>query len=203
MLALIPPAPTPKPLPRSGLQVHDRDHPSRPAVEAFIAAVYRARYGAALRAFAPTLVSLRDADGEIVAAAGYRSAADGALFLERYLGAPIDRQLDAPRAQVVEVGHLAATRAGEGRRLITRLGPHLAALDFRWVVSTLTEELRHLFLRLGIAPQALGVADPALLGDEAAAWGSYYAHRPVVLAGALAPALQVLARRGDPQGDQA
>ncbi|MBP6252493.1 MAG: thermostable hemolysin [Rubrivivax sp.] len=73
-----PPAPTPKPLPRSGLQVHDRDHPSRPAVEAFIAAVYRARYGAALRAFAPTLVSLHDADGEIVAAAGDRSAADGA-----------------------------------------------------------------------------------------------------------------------------
>lgn len=198
MLALIPTVPQAPTPPRQGaLQVHAQGDASRPAVEAFIAAVYRARYGAEVRAFAPTLVSLRDADGETVAAAGYRSAADGALFLERYLSTTVDRQLDAPRAQVVEVGHLAATRAGEGRRLITRLGPHLAALDFRWVVSTLTEELRHLFLRLGIAPQALGVADPALLGDDATAWGRYYDHRPVVLAGALAPALQVLARRGE------
>lgn len=199
MLALIPPVPTTSSAPTrpGGLQVHRVGDPSRPAVEAFIAAVYRARYGAEVQAFAPALVSLRDIDGEIVAAAGYRSAADGALFLERYLGTPVDRQLAALRAEVVEVGHLAASRAGEGRRLITRLGPHLAALDFRWVVGTLTEELRHLFLRLGIAPQALGVADPALLGDAATAWGSYYDHRPVVLAGALAPALQVLARRGE------
>jgi hypothetical protein len=199
MLALIPAAATaPTPSRPPALQVHALGDASRPAVEAFIAAVYRARYGAEVRAFAPTLVSLRDADGETVAAAGYRSAADGALFLERYLGAPVDRQLAATRAEIVEVGHLAATRAGEGRRLITRLGPHLAALDFRWVVSTLTEELRHLFLRLGIAPRALGVADPTLLGEEATAWGRYYDHRPVVLAGALAPALQVLARRGEP-----
>ena len=73
------------PPPHSG-QVHRAGDESRPAVEAFIADVYRARYGAAVRAFAPTLVSLRDVDGEIVAAAGYRSAAEGVLFLERYLG---------------------------------------------------------------------------------------------------------------------
>ena len=198
MLAFMPSASTAPTSQRPGaLQVHHSGDASRPAVEAFIAAVYRQRYGAEVRAFAPTLVSLRDADGETVAAAGYRSAADGPLFLERYLGTAVDRPLAAARTEIVEVGHLAATRAGEGRRLITRLGPHLAALDFRWVVGTLTEELRHLFLRLGIAPQALGVADPALLGDAAAAWGSYYDHRPVVLAGALAPALQVLARRGE------
>ena len=33
------------------------------------------------------------------------------------------------------------------------------------------------------------------LGDEAAHWGSYYDHRPVVLAGQLQPALPLLARR--------
>ena len=93
------------------------------------------------------------------------------------------------------MGHLAATRAGEGRRLIVILGPHLAAQGFRWVVGTLTQELRSLFLRLGVAPLTLGVADPARLGAEAEQWGSYYDHRPVVLAGQIHQALQLFARR--------
>jgi hypothetical protein len=80
--------------------------------------------------------------------------------------------------------------------LILMLGPHLAAAGFDWVVSTLTEELRHLFVRLGVVPLALGVADPVALGEDAAGWGSYYDHRPVVLAGQIELALQMLARRG-------
>jgi AcrR family transcriptional regulator len=99
------------------------------------------------------------------------------------------------RERIVEVGHLAAVRAGEGRRLILLLGPHLAGQGFEWVVSTLTQELRNLFVRMGVAPLALGVADPAVLGEQAAQWGSYYDHRPLVLAGRLDAALPTLARR--------
>jgi hypothetical protein len=171
-------------------------------VEDFIRGIYRASHGAEVGGFAPVLVSLHEADGSMSAAAGYRSAQDGALFLDRYLQVPIEASLQragslAPaRRHIVEVGHLAGRRAGAGRRLILALGPHLAAAGYLWVVSTLTQELRHLFLRLGIAPLALGVADPALLGEEAASWGSYYDHAPVVLAGQLDLALQALARRG-------
>jgi hypothetical protein len=185
-----------------GLRVVDAHHPQRAEVEGFIQAVYAARYGAQVRRFMPTLVALRDAEGELVAAAGYRGAAGRPLFLERYLHEPVERTLAAngavpppPRASIAEVGHLASGRAGHGRRLILQLGPHLASAGFAWVVSTLTVELRHLFERLGIVPMPLGVADPALLGTEAAAWGSYYEHRPLVLAGPIAPALQALARR--------
>lgn len=186
----------------SRLRVHGPGTAGRAAVEDFIRGVYRARYDADLRQFAPVLVSLQDADGEIVAAAGYRAADLGPLFLERYLRAPVEGLLAADtvvapeRARIVEVGHLAADRAGEGRRLIGLLCPHLAAQGFQWVVSTLTEELRHLFVRLGIVPMALGVADPSVLGDEAAAWGRYYDHRPVVLAGQIDLALRRLAHRG-------
>jgi len=191
---------TPEP-PTPRLQRHGLDDPQRPEVEAFIRSVYAQRFGAQLQSFAPQLVSLRDADGRIVAAAGYRGAQSQALFLERYLSEPIEAALarhagPAPaREHVVEVGHLAASRPGEGRRLILLLGPHLAALGFQWVVSTLTEELRHLFVRIGVTPLALGAADPAALGDQAADWGRYYAHRPVVLAGHLPLALRILARR--------
>lgn len=180
--------------------VHREGDASRAQVEAFIARIYAERYGADLRSFAPVLVSLNDGD-EVVAAAGYRGAMHGALFLERYLDAPVEALLAAQgdarpaREGIVEVGHLAASRAGEGRRLIRLLAPHLAGLGFQWVVSTLTEELRHLFVRIGVPPLALGMADPAVLGDDAHRWGSYYEHHPVVLAGNLQQALRQLARR--------
>ncbi len=182
------------------LRVHAVDDPQRAEVEAYIRGIYARHYGAEVQGFAPVLVSLQDASG-IVAAAGYRNADSGPLFLERYLHAPVESLLgnstDGPalRKGVVEVGHLASDRSGEGRRLILLLGPHLASQGFQWVVSTLTAELRHLFVRIGVTPLALGIADPAALGDEAAHWGSYYDHRPVVLAGHLRQALQQLARR--------
>ena len=181
------------------MSVH-RDHPERAAVERFIRTVYAGCYGADVRQFAPHLVALHDADGEVVAAAGYRPARLGPLFLERYLPATVETLLGdagqrAERARIVEVGHLASGRAGAGRRLVGLLGPHLAQEGFQWVVSTLTEDLRQLFLRMGIAPTALGVADPAVLGADAAAWGSYYDHRPLVLAGQINLALLRLARR--------
>lgn len=177
------------------LTVHEADSPTRQEVERFIAGVYRDRFGADVQAFAPVLVSRRGTDGELCAAAGYRPADAGALYLERYLDTSVDQALGAPRAQIVEVGHLAACRAGEGRRLILQLGPWLARSGFRWAVSTMTEELRHLFLRLGVAQRALGVADPSRLGDAASGWGRYYEHHPIVLASAIGPALQARARR--------
>lgn len=177
-----------------------RGDPRRAEVEAFIRDIYQQRHGAHVREFMPVLVALHDATG-IVAAAGYRAAGASALFLERYLAAPVETLLagahaPAPaRSTIVEVGHLAAARAGEGRRLIMALGPHLARQRFQWVVGTLTQELRSLFLRIGVAPLTLGAADPAALGAAAADWGSYYEHRPLVLAGHLPQALRQLAGR--------
>lgn len=193
------------------LQLHGLDDPGRADVQAFIARIYAERFGARVQQFAPSLVSLNDPHtGELVAAAGYRSADTGPLFLERYLSAPIETLLSAQhgapvaRQGVVEVGHLAADRAGEGRRLIGLLGLHLAQScepwPTEWVVSTLTQELRHLFVRLGVTPLALGQADPAAVGAELADWGRYYEHRPVVLAGRLQAALRLMDRRASLAG---
>jgi Thermostable hemolysin len=198
---------TPSVLPYAGpsrLCVCGESDPGRESVERFIHRVFARRFGARVQRFAPQLVSLRDPDsGDIVAAAGYRFADSGPLFLERYLDRPIEQHLAEPghwpvdRAGIVEVGHLASERAGEGRRLIVRLAHHLAAQQAQWVVSTLTEELRHLFVRMGITPLALGRADPTALGGQAGEWGSYYEHHPVVLAGQMQPALRWLQRRQD------
>jgi Thermostable hemolysin len=196
------PATLPMPLSELRWQVHPPGAPGRAEVEAFVQAVYARRHGARVRQFAPTLVSLDDATGP-VAAAGYRRAGPTPLFLERYLDAPIEASIaaqtgEAPaRGSIIEVGHLAASREGAGRRMIHHLGPHLAALGCSWVVGTLTEELRALFVRLGITPLTLAAADPARLGDarDQADWGRYYEHRPMVLAGHLPRALQRLETR--------
>lgn len=189
-------------LAQAQLRMHGQGDADRGEVERFIAGVFARRFGARVPAFAPILVSLRDpGNGVIVAAAGYRPARQGPLFLERYLTAPIESVLGGhtdvvlAREVVVEIGHLAASRAGAGQRLMMLLGPHLEQQGFRWVVGTLTQELRRLMLRLGITPLALARADPNALAEQAAAWGSYYEHGPVVLAGELRPALRRLARR--------
>ena len=181
------------------LKTHTPDDPRRSEVEHFIRTVFARRYGADVNTFTPMLVSMQDR-GEIVAAAGYRSAAEAPLFLERYLPSPIETLLASQaeaqpeRRSIVEVGHLAASRAGEGRRLISLIGPHLDSQGFVWVVGTITSELRHLFMRIGVTPLALGAADPAALGNELTHWGTYYDHRPVVLAGHLHQALRHLTR---------
>lgn len=181
------------PAQHDALDIHGPASPGREEVERFIAGVYRDRFGADVQAFAPVLVCRRSPDGAPWAAAGYRPAESGALFLERYLDAPVEQALATGRGEIVEVGHLAASRAGEGRRLILQLGLLLARSGFQWAVSTMTEELRHLFQRLGVAQRALGVADPLRLGANAARWGCYYEHHPVVLASAIGTAPQARA----------
>lgn len=189
--------------PPSRLNVHPAGDPRRPEIEAFIHRVFSARFDAQVHQFAPVLVSVSDPlTGRILAAAGYRTAGEAPLFLEAYLGDPVERLLSGicgcsiDRTGIVEVGHLASDQPGEGRRLIFMLGQHLADEGVQWVVSTLTDALRQLFVRLGVTPLVMGRADPARLGTTAAAsWGSYYEHEPIVLAGQLPQALKSLARR--------
>lgn len=173
------------------LKVYEPDTPGRAAIEKFIQTIYAERYGAQVPSFAPVLLALESADGSTLAAVGYRSAANEQLFLEHYLDQPVERALFGSAAQaqqrqlVVEVAHLVATRPGAGRLMMVELGKWLRKLGAEWVVSTVTRELRHLFIRMGIAPLALGVALPERLGLQAQCWGDYYSHDPVVLGIAL------------------
>jgi hypothetical protein len=177
--------------------------PSTPAqradLEGFIARRFERAYGATLAHFLPHLLGLRDASGQWQAAVGYAGAADGPLFLEQYLDAPIERVLErrlgrpVARERVVEVGNLAAARAGIARVLIPSLAARLRSHGFEIAVFTATRELRNAFERLALGPLALAPADPARLRGGAAAWGSYYAHAPTVMGGRISDCLLVLA----------
>lgn len=171
------------------LCLHPGGAPRRAQAEAFIRGVYAAHYGATIRHWAPTLVTLEE-DGRVLAAAGYRPA-QTPLFLERYLALPVQQAIAVragvrvARHGIIEVGHFASAKPGAGRRLMALLGRHLAAAGHVWVVSTATDELRRIFERLRIRALELGCADPALLGAAATDWGSYYRHAPLVLAGEI------------------
>lgn len=183
------------------LRLHSRRAKTRVIAESFIQSIYRARYGADIRHWAPSLVSLGDGRS-VSAAAGYRRASRP-LFLERYLDDRVDALIAArtgahvSRSAIFEVGHFAAV-PGAGRTLMVALGRHLAERGCTWVVCTATRELRVLFARMGVQAIELGPALASTLGADAAAWGTYYDHAPVVLAGALGPGVAAIARQEPP-----
>lgn len=183
------------------LTVYGESDPLRAEVEQCIRLVYLQQYRALVPEFSPFLLALRQ-DKEVLAAAGYRKADQGPLFLERYLSAPIDELITSQmhfhvlRHGIVEVGHLAALHRGEGKNLLLSLGPYLLQEGFEWVVGTVTKELRILLERIGIKTLFLGNATAQALGEQAHCWGSYYDHAPVVVAINLRRSLrQYLTRR--------
>jgi hypothetical protein len=167
-------------------------HALRQRTEAFIRARYAEAYGAEVPRFLPLLYALQDSNGQLLAAAGLGLAAEGPLYLEQYLDAPIESVLaeregrPVARNGVAEIGHLCGLLAGTGRRLFPQIAADLLRRGQHHVVFTATHGLRTLFHRLGIDPAALAPATPARLDPAAAAaWGRYYAADPWVIGGAL------------------
>jgi hypothetical protein len=174
------------------VQLLGADGRGRHAYEQFIHRAYSAAYGADLTQFMPTLMGLRAADGQLLAALGYRAASEGPLFLETYLEQPIETVLsarlaafgtDITRDQVVEVGNLATVSSGGARWLIIALTAYLQGAGYDWVVFTAVRSLRNSFEKLGLKLIPLGPARQDRLTAEAVAqWGSYYDAAPQVVA---------------------
>jgi hypothetical protein len=166
----------------------------RDETEQFIHTIFQRRYAADITVSAPRLLMLEQ-HGRVIAGAGWRGADGGALFLERYLDAPIEAVLGTltgqplARRRIVEVGNLAAEKPGLGPQVILSLARHLDQSGYEWVVFTATQELIGIFTKLGLPLLALVNADPDRLGDAARDWGSYYDTGPVVVAGRIRLAL--------------
>ncbi|MDR3392000.1 MAG: thermostable hemolysin [Sulfuriferula sp.] len=172
-----------------------RDHVAeeRGEIEQFIQQCFADAYGTHISQFMPRLLSLRSKRGDMIAAFGLRPAADTRLFLETYLDQPIETMLqsrlgqDVRREDIIEVGNLSALYPGAARWLIVALTAMLHDAAYKWVVFTGTAALRNGFNRLGLRPVELGAAQLAHLPpSERAAWGSYYDHAPMVMAGDIA-----------------
>jgi len=177
------------------LQEQDRD---REEVSSFIRLNFRRAYGATLVHLMPRLFSLRDREGNIVAAFGLREAAREPLFMETYLDHPVEHAISrhagrkVSRASIIEVGNLATTPGG-ARAMIVALTSHLFENSFDWIVFTGVATLRAAFHRLGLRPFVLAEASPDRLTEsELLLWGDYFAARPVVMGGYVPVGYQTL-----------
>lgn len=179
------------PLLPSVIDITSRLAPERARVEAFIRDIYRKSYNADISVRYPTLMSVRNRDGEILAAAGFRLAREEPLFLEQYTRAPIEDVLtvrigqDVLRHDVTEIGNLASQGKGASVFLFAAIASYLLAQGARFAAVTGTDQLHRRFEMMGLAPTVICDAQRNLLNSEQKSWGSYYDTQPRVLAGSL------------------
>ena len=184
------------------LTLRPEGHPARGELETFIHARFESIHHADVHHYLPELIGLQDSHGRLIAAAGIRPANPGPLFLERYLDEPLECIVSrlagslVDRAQLVEVGNLAALSAGSARILITAVTWLLAARELQWVAFTGAATLVNSFHRLGLEPTVVAEAAPARLNGELASWGSYYAQHPQVYVGNIGYGHDELERSG-------
>jgi len=187
------------------LQILDPDHPQRAGLLGTLREVYGAAFDAQPGSLHDRLLSLRDDSGGTLGLIGASCAADHEkLFVEQYLDEPVERIWSrrlgrrVARAEIVEVGNLAARRTGFGPWLVTALAQHLCSQRRPFTVFAATASLRAFFEHLGVTLHDHGAADPARLDHDAACWGRYYESDPRVCsldARELLPAGEALCRR--------
>ncbi|MEY4642904.1 MAG: hypothetical protein RLZZ227_2898 [Pseudomonadota bacterium] len=177
---------------------HDRQ---RAAVEAIVAEKFQAAWQANVTHFLPWLLSMQCL-GHCSAVAGLRPAAGAPLFLEQYLEQPVNIVLSqrvgqlVPRGAIVEVGNLAASQRGASHVLFLVMTAVLHDAGFKWITFTATRALRNNLDKFGYPLLKLADARPAQLdAAELGAWGSYYASEPMVMAGSLDVALDLIHER--------
>lgn len=185
------------------LQVVGTEHRHRPSVEQFIREVFHNAYGAEIQSFYPTLLSFSSGN-EQRAAVGFRDGTVKPLFSEHYLPQPADELITAhtghcvPRDQLVEVGNLALTGAGEARWVIAAVTQFLYEMGYRWVLFTAVKPLFNAFQRLGLNPIQLAQADASRLPNRGQNWGNYYDTRPIVCVGNIESGYRKLAQHVSP-----
>jgi len=178
----------------SVISIGARFEHDRRRTAAFIESVYQARYGARIRAHYPNLVAVRAADGTLAAAAGFRTARQGRLFLEQYTGDDVDRIVGVARERIVEIGNLASAGGDASVFLFAALAAYLDSVGISCAVITGTASLERRLNLLGLQPRRICAADPARLTGEPGDWGTYYDRSPHVLSGDIG---QAAARLGE------
>jgi hypothetical protein len=164
-------------------------HPDRAEVEAFIAEVFYRAYRANIKNFMPKLIALRDENHHLMAAFGMRAAKNTPLFLEQYLDDPIEKVMskilnqNISRTDITEIGNLAVINPRNSGILIAHVIKHSIDAGVQWCVATAHHTLQNGLIKGGVDVFPLHAVDPTRLpADELTDWGSYYDHKPQIVA---------------------
>ncbi|MCM2312926.1 MAG: thermostable hemolysin [Steroidobacteraceae bacterium] len=165
--------------------------PERAELEAFVRTAFARKHDASVSSFMPTLLSFRDASGELRGVIGVRGAAPQPLYLEQYLEQPVEAAIAAAtgrfvqRHEVVEVGNLAGANCRAAMRMVATLPSYLLVRDYRWIVFTATSAVRGILQGFRAPLVELARAENARVAHGDDRWGRYYDSDPRVLAGYL------------------
>lgn len=157
---------------------------------------YREMHGACVRPAFGTYQHVERSE-QLRAALGFRRAGAEALFLERYLDAPVEQAVSAAfgtsvaRDSIIEIGNLAADDAFAMVELWGSVANDLGA-NCEMAVATLTAPLRAMFARIGVTLTVLAPATAGQVGDPQE-WGRYYASDPQVCAGIISQGQRAIA----------
>ncbi len=157
----------------------------RTRVEDFIKAIYKQSYNADIEVHYPVLMSIRNADNDILAAVGFRYAHEEQLFLEQYTGPSIENVLECNRHEIVEIGNLASAGQGASVFLFAALASYLKNKNILYATITGTDFLHEYFEKIGLNPRKICDANISALSHDKQKWGSYYDTQPRVLAGSV------------------
>ena len=108
----------------------------RAEVEHYIGGKFQSSYGASLAHFLPLFLTLRCADNLSASAGISLGSASEKFFLEQYLDAPIERELEllcgetVRRKQLAEIGNLVATTLGASRLMFIILASILNQAEY-------------------------------------------------------------------------
>jgi len=172
------------------LEIVDRSHFQRQAIEDYIARRYSSAFDARLDAFMPTFLALMEGD-EIRSLCGFRVAVDEPLFLEQYLDETADTllsnvfQSEIKRDKLIEFGQLASFSKGFSTLHFLLMTQYLVQSGYEWCIFTATDPLYAMMSRLGLDTIVLSEADPSRIPDATHIWGSYYQYQPRIIAGNL------------------
>ncbi|MHA7591212.1 thermostable hemolysin [Yersinia ruckeri] len=130
----------------------------------YIQREYSREFNAIIPHFLPHLLGLYRADGVLVGACGLNRGDSGALYLERYLDAPIEMIIATQtrrsvlRHRLVEIGNFACSESGDARIMFAAICRLLCENQLDYVVFTGTRKLRNIFHRLNLNPLELAPA---------------------------------------------
>lgn len=178
-------------VPGPALRLEEAGAPDRAELEAFVREAFARKHDASVASFMPTLLSFRDAGGQLRGVIGLRDAQPQPLYLEQYLGQPVEAAIGTatgtivPRSQVIEVGNLAGASCRAAVRMVAMLPSYLLARDYRWIVFTATSAVRNILQGFGAPLVELARADGSRVSEGPDRWGRYYDNDPRVLAGYL------------------
>lgn len=182
----------------TAIDITSRFAPERLRVEKFIQGIYHECYGAEITVAYPTLMSVRDDVGNILAAVGFRHAVSEPLFLEQYTQEPMEDIVSritsraVPRSEIAEIGNLASKGKGASVFLFAAIASYLLNQGIYYATVTGTDQLHRRFKTMGLNPHVVCDASIEKLKTEQKSWGSYYDTQPRVLAGSLEDSMQQL-----------